>query len=98
MQDNTPRMRRSQNKDPFDSDFGRHIFQEHPALWVLPYKWGVLLRILSSSQSGDHPKSNLAKFGYILDMKVGKKPFLATYTYHKIWRIWDFFFHEKSFV
>jgi hypothetical protein len=30
---------------------------------------------LSSSQSGDHPKNNLAKFGYILDMKVGKKNF-----------------------
>jgi len=25
------------------------------------------------SQSGDHPKNNVANFGYILDMKVGKK-------------------------
>jgi hypothetical protein len=32
---------------------------------------------LSFSQSGDHPKNNLAKFGYILDMKVGKKTFLG---------------------
>jgi hypothetical protein len=28
---------------------------------------------LCYSQSGDHPKNNLAKYGYILDMKVGKK-------------------------
>jgi hypothetical protein len=98
MQDNTLRMKRSQNKDPFESDFGRHIFREHPALWVLPYKWGLLLRILSSSLSGDHPKNNLAKFGCILDMKVGKKnPFLATYIYQKIWRIWDFFFMKNPF-
>jgi hypothetical protein len=25
------------------------------------------------SQSGDHSKNNLAKFGFIQDMKVGKK-------------------------
>jgi hypothetical protein len=35
---------------------------------------GFLLRILWCNQSGNHPESNLAKFGYILDMKVeGKK-------------------------
>jgi hypothetical protein len=28
--------------------------------------------ILWSSQSDDHPKTNLAKFGYLLDMKVEK--------------------------
>jgi hypothetical protein len=33
----------------------------------------VSLRILSCSQSGDHPENNLAKFGYMLDMKVEKK-------------------------
>jgi len=77
MQDNTGRVRRSQNKDPFHSDFCRHTFREHPAQCMLPYKWGLLLRILSFSQSGDHPKNNLAKFGYILDMKVGKKIFLG---------------------
>jgi hypothetical protein len=39
------------------------------------------------SESGGHPGNNLAKFGYILDMKVGKKKkrnrnpslYLATY-------------------
>jgi hypothetical protein len=25
------------------------------------------------SQSGDHPENNLVKFGYILEMKVGKR-------------------------
>jgi hypothetical protein len=29
--------------------------------------------MLSCSQSGDHPENNLAKFGYMLDMKVEKK-------------------------
>jgi hypothetical protein len=34
----------------------------------------LLLRILWCSQSGDHPGNEfLANFGYILDMKVGKK-------------------------
>ncbi len=36
-------------------------------------KPGFLLRILWCSQSDKHPKNNLAKFGYILNMKVGKK-------------------------
>jgi hypothetical protein len=34
---------------------------------------GFLLRILLCSQSGDHPENNLAKFGYILDIKVENK-------------------------
>ncbi len=34
----------------------------------------LLLRILWCSQSGEHPGNKiLANFGYILDMKVGKK-------------------------
>jgi len=33
----------------------------------------VFLRILWHSQSGRHSQNNLAKFGYILDMKVEKK-------------------------
>jgi hypothetical protein len=44
---------------------------------------GFLLRILWCSQSDDRPENNLAKFGYILEMKVEKKQnpsiFLATY-------------------
>jgi hypothetical protein len=36
---------------------------------------GFLFRILLFSQSGDHPEINLAKFGYILDLKVSpQKP------------------------
>jgi len=34
---------------------------------------GFLLRILWSSQSGHHSQNSLAKLGYILNMKVGKK-------------------------
>jgi hypothetical protein len=33
----------------------------------------VSLSILSCNQNGDHPENNLAKSGYMLDMKVGKK-------------------------
>ncbi len=43
---------------------------------------GFLFRILWCSQSGNHSQNNLAKFGCIVDMKVGKNPnasiFLAT--------------------
>jgi len=47
--------------------------------------------VLACRQSGDHSENNLAKFGYILDMKVGKKKrerillysWLPTRTYHK---------------
>jgi hypothetical protein len=47
-------------------------------------KLGFLLRIFLCSQTDKHPKNNLAKFGYILNMKVGEKKnkiiqFLATY-------------------
>jgi hypothetical protein len=34
---------------------------------------GFLLRILWCIQSGYHPENNLAKFGYILDMKLGER-------------------------
>ncbi len=54
------------------------------------WKAGFLLRILCCNQSGDHPQNNLAKFGYILDMKVGENKikiflysWLPTRTYHK---------------
>jgi len=52
---------------------------------------------LCSSQSGDdYPENNLANFGYILDMKVGKinkivillYSWLSTGTYHKNLPIW----------
>jgi hypothetical protein len=57
-----------------------------------------------SRQSGNHPENNLAKFGYILDIKVGQKPksfYILGYLLElvqKIWRIWAIFFHEKSFA
>jgi hypothetical protein len=34
---------------------------------------------VNCSQSGDHPETNLAKFGYILDMKVEKNRILSTF-------------------
>jgi len=37
------------------------------------FRVGFLLRILLCSQSGDHPENDLAKFGYILHIKVPKK-------------------------
>jgi hypothetical protein len=42
-------------------------------------------------QNGDHPENNLAKFGYILDMKVGKKqkPPMFLATYKNLWKSGD---------
>jgi hypothetical protein len=37
---------------------------------ILCVGWGFLLRILWCSQSDDYSENNLAKFGYIIDMKV----------------------------
>jgi hypothetical protein len=45
-------------------------------MWKLTQSYGILgflLRILLYSQSGDHSRDDLAKFVYILDMKVGGK-------------------------
>ncbi len=52
---------------------------------------GFLLRILWCIQNGDHPENNLAKFGYILDMKVGKKqkPPMFLATYKNLWKSGD---------
>jgi hypothetical protein len=47
-----------------------------PALQTSPEPWGsagFLLMILWCSQSVDHAENNLAKFGYILDIKVEEK-------------------------
>ncbi len=67
------------------------FFQHEKNEKIKHWKAGFLLRILWCSQSGNHPQNNLAKFGYILNMKVQKKKkkqnasmFLATTTtYHK---------------
>ncbi len=55
------------------------------------------------SQSGDHLQSNLTRFGYILNMKVGKKPksfniigYLLELIIN-IWQIWVIFFMENPF-
>jgi hypothetical protein len=67
--------------------------------------------ILWCSQSGHYPENNLAKFGYILDMKVEKNSkslYILGYLLELIIKIWRFgifflfslghFFHEKSCV
>jgi len=42
--------------------------------WFLIFNGtGFLWRILWCSQSDNHPENNLAKFGYIIDMKIRKK-------------------------
>ncbi len=51
------------------------------------------------SQTGNDSENNFAKFGYILDMKVGKKriflySWLPAGTYHKNLAIWNFFFFK----
>jgi hypothetical protein len=56
---------------------------------------GFLFRILLFSQSGDHPEINLAKFDYILDLKVSpKKPkksiSILDYLLQFIIRLWPF--------
>jgi len=57
---------------------------------------GFLLRILWSSQSGHHSQNSLAKLGYILDMKVGKKnPSIFSDLHHNLLiKIW--WFEKKS--
>jgi hypothetical protein len=85
-------------------------------LFLLPADWDPLrprslLKILWYSQSGNHQETNLAKFGYTLDMKVGKNRILLCFwqptgTYDqkisiqekKNWNlaIFGHFFHEKS--
>ncbi len=67
---------------------------------MLPEKAGIgfLFRILWCSQSDNHPENNLAKFGYIRDMKVGKTKkkknrsllysWLPSRRYHKTLAIW----------
>jgi hypothetical protein len=56
------------------------------------FRAGFLLRILLCSQSGDHPENNLAKFGYILDIKLEKiKSFsILRYLLELFIKIWRF--------
>jgi len=67
------------------------ILKEKPLIRIKP---GSFLRILWCSQSGDHPENNLAKFGYILDMKIGKRKtesfYILSYLLELIIKIWGF--------
>jgi hypothetical protein len=54
---------------------------------------GFLLRILWCSQSDDHSQNDLAKFGYILEMKVERKTesfYILGYLLELIIKIWWF--------
>jgi hypothetical protein len=58
---------------------------------------------LCCSQNGDHPESNLAKSGYNLDMKVGKKKEKENRIFLYSWlileliiKIWRFGGEKKS--
>ncbi len=56
---------------------------------------GFLSGIWWCSQSGDHSKNNLAKFGYILDRKVERKKeslYILGYLLELIIKIWQFGF------
>jgi hypothetical protein len=62
-------------------------------------KVGFLVMILLCSQSDDLPKTNLAKIGYLLDMKVEKKPkafyilgYQVEFTIKKSGKFGSFFF------
>jgi len=55
----------------------------------------VSLRILWCSQSGDHPGNDLARFGYIIDMKVffffkTESFYILGYVLKVIIRLWQF--------
>jgi len=68
--------------------------QDNESWIVFMYGCMVSLRILWCSQSGDHPENNLTKFGYMIDMKVGKKNNILLYSwlpfgsYHKTLATW----------
>jgi len=66
---------------------------------VLELCWSAarfLLRILCCTQSGNHPENNLAKFGYIIDMRIAKNDGIFLYSwlpsrsYRKTLEIWKF--------
>jgi len=49
------------------------VSREETRVCLFFFLFLILILILCSSQSGDdYPENNLANFGYILDMKVGK--------------------------
>jgi hypothetical protein len=50
----------------------RFIFKCQKWFLIFNHTW-FLLRILWCSQSDNHPENNLAKFGYIIDMKIRKQ-------------------------
>jgi len=60
---------------------------------VFMYGCMVSLRILWCNQSGDHLENNLTKFGYMINMKVGKKWksfYILGYLLEVIIRLWQF--------
>jgi hypothetical protein len=71
-------------------------------LFLLPADWdplraGFLLRILWCSQSGNHQETNLAKFGYTLDMKVEKNRILLCFWQPTETNDWNLVIRKKKF-
>jgi hypothetical protein len=64
----------------------------------------LMVKILWCSQSGDLPENNLAKFGYVIDMKFGRGKKKKTEFFYvlgylleliiKIWRFLELFFFK----
>jgi hypothetical protein len=58
---------------------------------------GFFKRILWCSQSGDRSQNNLAKFGYMLDVRVEKRKGIVLYSLEFIIKIWWFAKNKKIF-
>jgi hypothetical protein len=78
--------------------FGRPVFDPYFLflfLFISGWPAGfLLLRLLSCSQNGDHPESNLAKFGWLhiryLRYSILLHSWLPSGSYHLTLAIWNF--------
>jgi hypothetical protein len=75
-----------------NNNFSQEGSEQVPLKTLTNVPW-FLLRIFWCSQSGNHPENNLAKFGYIIDMKVEKNIgsfYILGYLLEVIVRLWQF--------
>ncbi len=78
----------------------KFIFKCKKWFLIFNHTW-FLLRILWCSQSDNHPENNLAKFGYIIDMKIRKQTisfYILGYLLEVSIKVWQFgiFKFQKS--